>query len=200
MRSINSSMQKVAITITGVVALMLIGIYSGNSRTALGADQSPTTSPTSKPGIIRIKAGQDTPFTDSKGNVWMAEKGFDGGETIDRDPNLAIANTDDPGLYRNEHYSMDTFTWPLANGKYTVKLYFAETYDDEPAAVGTRVFSMNVQGTDFKDFDVFKLAGGAHKAYVLTVPVEVTNGKFVIKFTPNIQNPEINGIEIDPAS
>ena len=28
--------------------------------------------------ILRIKAGQDTPFTDSNGNVWLPEQGFEG--------------------------------------------------------------------------------------------------------------------------
>src|SRR5208337_2422947 len=34
---------------------------------------------------IRIKAGQDTPFKDSSGNVWEAERGFEGGAVIGRD-------------------------------------------------------------------------------------------------------------------
>jgi hypothetical protein len=32
------------------------------------------------------------------------------------------------------------------------------------------------------------------------VDVDVTDGKLDIKFTPNIENPEINAIEIIPAS
>jgi hypothetical protein len=46
--------------------------------------------------------------------------------------------------------------------------------------------------------DVFAKAGGALRAYVETVNVEVTDGKLDIKFTPNVENPEINGIEIVP--
>ena len=61
-------------------------------------------------GVVRIKAGQSTPFTDSSGNVWQAEQGFEGGQTVDRDPGTAIANTKDPGLYLTEHYSMDSFS------------------------------------------------------------------------------------------
>jgi len=148
-------------------------------------------------GVVRIKAGQSTPFTDSSGNVWQAEQGFDGGEVIERDPGLAIANTKDPGLFRTEHYSMNSFSCNVPNGKYTAKLYFAETFEGVTTA-GGRVFSFNVQGHDFKDFDVFVKAGGADRAYVETVPVEVTNGKFTITFTSNIENPEINAIELIP--
>jgi hypothetical protein len=43
---------------------------------------------------------------------------------------------------------------------------------------------------------VFAKAGGSNRAYVENVPVEVTNGKFQIKFTSNIENPQINAIEL----
>lgn len=94
---------------------------------------------------------------------------------------------------------MESFSWPLANGKYQVKLHFCETFEGITGP-GERVFSFTVQGQEFKDFDVFKKAGGALKACVETVNVEVTNGKLHIKFTGNIENPQINGIEIIPVS
>jgi len=157
------------------------------------------TAPAAAVSIIRIKAGLDTPVTDAEGRVWQAEKGFGGGDTIERDPNLAIANTTDPVLYRSEHYAMDSFSYPLPNGRYTVKLHFAETYEDITGP-GQRVFSYNVQGRDFKDFDVFQKAGGADRAYIETVPVDVTDGKLKITFTTQVENPEINAIEIIPQS
>lgn len=55
-----------------------------------------------------------------------------------------------------------------------------------------------MQGHEFKDFDVWAKAGGAMKAYVETVPVEVTDQNLVITFTPNVENPQINGLEILP--
>ena len=148
-------------------------------------------------GIYRVKAGSSDPFTDSAGHVWQAEVGFSGGDVIDRDPGLAITNTADPGLFRSEHYSMDSFSCSVPNGNYIAKLYFAETYEGITGP-GMRVFSFNVQGTDFKDFDVWVKAGGPDTAYVLPVPVKVTDGKFTVTFTPNIENPEINAIELDP--
>ncbi len=146
--------------------------------------------------IIRIKAGQSTPFKDSQGNVWEAERGFEGGETIER-PDIAIANTKEPGLYRSEHYSMDSFSCDVPNGKYIANLHFAETFEGITGE-GQRVFSFSVHGREFKDFDVWKKAGGANRAYVMTVPVEVTDGKFKITFTSKIENPQINAIEVIP--
>lgn len=145
---------------------------------------------------VRIQAGSSVPFTDSHGNVWLADQGFNGGDIIER-PDLVITNTDEPEIYRSEHYAMDSFSWPLANGNYLVKLHFCETFEGI-TGTGQRVFSFNVQGHDFKDFDVWAKAGGPLTAYVVTVPVEIKDGKLLITFTSNIENPQINGIEIIP--
>lgn len=147
---------------------------------------------------LRIKAGVTEPFTDADGNVWQPDHGFADGDTIARSEDLPIVNTTNPALYRSERYGMTSFSLPLANGKYLVKLHFAETFDgiDGP---GLRVFSFNVAGHEFKDFDVFAKSGGLHHAYVESVPVDITGGKLDITFTANIENPEINGIEIIPA-
>ncbi len=145
---------------------------------------------------IRIKAGKTETVKDAEGNVWLADQGFDGGQTIER-PDIQIANTKSPDLYRAEHYSMNSFSWPVPNGKYLVKLHFAETFDGI-SGPGQRVFSFNVQGQEFKDFDVWVKAGGPLKAYVETVPVDVTDGKIKVTFTPMIENPQICAIEIVP--
>ncbi|MGO8676745.1 MAG: alpha/beta hydrolase-fold protein [Limisphaerales bacterium] len=145
---------------------------------------------------IRIKAGKSEPVKDAEGNVWLADQGFEGGQTLER-PDIQIANTKCPDLYRAERYSMDSFSWPVPNGKYEVKLHFAETFEGITGP-GQRVFSFSVQGHQFKDFDVWVKAGGPLKAYVETVPVEVTDGKFKVTFTPNVENPQICAIEIIP--
>ncbi len=148
--------------------------------------------------VIRIKAGNSEPVKDSEGNVWMADQGFEGGQTIAR-LDLQIANTKSPDLYRAEHYSMDSFSWPVPNGKYVVKLHFAETFEGITGP-GGRVFSFNVQGKEFPEFDVWVKAGGFLKAYVETVNVEVTDGKIKVTFTPKVENPQICAIEIIPQS
>jgi endoglucanase len=148
---------------------------------------------------IRIDAGATTNLTDSSGNVWLADQGFTGGEIVTRADDLQIANTKDAAIYRTEHYDMTAFSWPVPNGKYTVKLHFAETYDGI-SGPGQRVFSFNVEGHETKDFDVWAKTGGLGRADVETVNVDVTDGKLDITFTPGVQSPEINGIEIIPGS
>ena len=110
-----------------------------------------------------------------------------------------IAGTKEQGLFISEHFSMSAFSKKLPNGKYLAKLYFAETYTGITGP-GQRVFSFSVHGHDFKDFDVWVKAGGFRRAYIETVPVEVTNGEFRIVFTPQVENPAIKAIEIIPQS
>ncbi|HRZ47681.1 MAG TPA: alpha/beta hydrolase-fold protein [Candidatus Paceibacterota bacterium] len=147
---------------------------------------------------IRIKAGKSEPVKDADGNLWLADQGFEGGQTIER-PDIQIANTRSPDLYRAERYSMDSFSWSVPNGKYLVKLHFAETFEGI-SGPGERVFSFNVQGKEFKDFDPWIQAGGFLKAYIETVPVEVADGKIKVTFTPKVENPQICAIEIFPQS
>jgi hypothetical protein len=164
---------------------------SAPSTTAPAPAVIPTT-----PTIIRIKAGSSEPFKDAAGNTWKAEEGFEGGNVIGRE-GIEVANTKDPGLFLSEHYGMDSFSCVAANGKYVAKLYFSELYDGITGP-GQRVFTFNVQGHEFKDFDVWAKAGGPNRAYVETVPVEINDGKFKITFTPNVENPQINAIELIP--
>jgi len=147
---------------------------------------------------VRIKAGLFNSFTDSDGNVWLPDQGFADGDTAERPDDLQVANTKDPVFYRTERYGMTAFSYPVPNGKYILKLHFAETFDGI-SGPGGRVFSFNVGGQEFKDFDIWVKAGGALRAYIETVNVEVTNGKLEIAFTAKEENPEINGIEILPA-
>jgi tRNA A-37 threonylcarbamoyl transferase component Bud32 len=171
---------------TGEMAMPVSPVTPENAATA------------SVPPPVRIKAGSSRPLTDSEGNLWLADQGFTDGETAERSDDLAIANTEDPALYQSERYGMTSFAYPVPSGKYVVKLHFAETYDAIKGP-GGRVFTYIVEGHEFKDFDVWARAGGAQRACVETANVEVTDGTLNINFTPQQQNPEINGIEILPA-
>lgn len=174
-----------------VFSLALASLLVGGALIVHAADAA-TKRPT-----IRIKTGITKPLTDETGVVWQADTGFADGETIAR-PELSIDHTKTPSLYRAERYSMTKFEQALPNGKYTVKLHFAETFEGI-TAIGERVFSFNVEGKEFKDFDVFAKAGGFCKALIVPVEVDIKDGKLDITFTPKVENPEINAIEIIPA-
>lgn len=109
----------------------------------------------------------------------------------------AVTGTTDAGLFTSEHWGMTAFSCKIPNGKYLAKLYFAETYEGI-TGTGQRVFSLNIHGHEIKDFDIWAKAGGPRRAYIETVPAEVTNGEFRIVFTRQLENPAINAIEIVP--
>ena len=92
---------------------------------------------------------------------------------------------------------MTAFSVPVPNGKYLVKLHFAETSSAVTAA-GERVFGIKVEDKELKDFDVMKKAGAREKALVEPVEVEVKDGKLDIAFTERTQHTLINGIEVLP--
>ncbi|HEX5399465.1 MAG TPA: malectin [Verrucomicrobiae bacterium] len=147
---------------------------------------------------VRINCGSTENTTDSEGNVWLADEGFADGNPYQADE-VQIANTKDPAIYRAERYSMSAYNFGVPNGRYTVKLLFAEVYTGI-AGPGDRVFSFDVQGHEFKNFDIWVKAGGPDKAYVQSVDVDVTNGVLNITFMPIVENPKVNGIEILPRS
>ncbi|MEW6236152.1 MAG: malectin domain-containing carbohydrate-binding protein [Candidatus Omnitrophota bacterium] len=154
---------------------------------------------------IRVACGAEQPYTDKDGNLWLPDEvkapGASleppDGMTIERDEQFEVPNVAFPQIFRTERYSMSAYEFNLPNGKYTVRLHFAETYTGI-AGIGDRVYSFAVQGQKpEKDFDIYKEAGGPYKAIQREYKgVEVTDGKLRITFTPNIQNPAINGIEI----
>jgi hypothetical protein len=214
MKNTNRRMQKWA---GGFAVLLAVALAAGCHRasdqdsadtdsTADTAPATPARAPVPAPPAppaevtppVRIKAGATEQMKDSAGNVWLPDQGFADGQTY-AVTNAAVTNTLNQALYRTERYSMTAYRFVVPNGKYTVKLHFAEVYSGITEA-GQRVFSFNVQGHEFKDFDIWAKAGGFGKAYVESVNVEVTDGKLNITFTPNVENPKICGIEILPRS
>jgi hypothetical protein len=185
-------------TATAVVVAPAAATTPAVTAAPVAAAPVAATMPTQQ-SVIRIDAGASTAYTNSVGEVWLADQGFEGGDTSDRGSDLQITNATDQTIYRTEHYGMTSFSQALPNGKYTVKLHFAETYDGI-GGPGERVFSVKVGEQEIKDLDVFAKTGGLNRAYVVTMDnVNITNGKLDITFTENIQSPEINGIEIIPA-
>jgi len=145
---------------------------------------------------IRIKAGSPTNWKDKDGNEWLADAGFTEGAMVDLGK-VKIEGTTNPDIYTSEHSNMEKFAWPVANGKYAVKLHFVENPEDAKN-IGERVFSMDVSGEKINKLDIIKEAGGVNKALVKTVHVMVTTGKIEITFKGEQKEPLINGIEIIP--
>jgi hypothetical protein len=153
--------------------------------------------------VLRVDCGAFAPFKDKSGNVWIADQelgtgkiwGADDGMTIGR-PQVGITGTEIARIYETERYSMGSYQFTVPNGKYTVRLHFAETFEGIMGP-GQRVFSVSVPGQEtLKDLDLFKTVGPLKPLIKEYKGVAVENGQLVVGFTPNIENPQICGIEI----
>jgi endoglucanase len=133
--------------------------------------------------VLRVNCASTEPYTDMAGNLWLVDQvmeedkawGFVDGMTIDRG-DLGIIGTDAPKIYETERYSMSAYEFKVPNGKYTVRLHFAETYDGITGD-GQRIFSITInEKTVLEDFDPYKEAGGFQKPVVKTInSLAVTN-------------------------
>ena len=80
----------------------------------------------SKP-TVRIKTGISKPLTDETGVVWQPDHGFADGDTIER-PNHDCKH-EHPLTVSRGALQHDEIHDALPNGKYIVKLHFAETFE-----------------------------------------------------------------------
>jgi len=198
--------------LAGTLLLAATGCESMPSKPAAEAPRAEakpaapakTETPIAARPTIRIKAGADSAVTDSTGTKWLADQGFEGGSVEDR-PDLKVTGTTTPELYRAERYSMESYSVKVPNGAYVLKLHFSEDYDGI-SGPDDRVFTYAVKdGTatgktikEVKNFSPWKASGAQFKAYVDSVPVNVTGGQITVTFTPQVENPQINALEIIP--
>jgi hypothetical protein len=144
---------------------------------------------------IRIKCGGSA-LTDSQGQVWAADYGFNGGHlSLTQD---VIGGTMDPKLFQGGRWGDTpplTYTFPVVNGAYHVNLYFAESYPADQV-VGARVFDVKMQGTTvFSKLDVFATAG-ANTALIKGADINVTAGVVTIEFDNIADHAKVAAIEI----
>jgi hypothetical protein len=145
----------------------------------------------------RINAGGGS-YTDSLGQAWSADQGFNTGtaKTITN----AIAGTIDDPLFQSERWDPSTapelqYSLSVPNGNYRVNLYFSDTYTGTQK-VGARVFDVLIEGAlRFDNLDIFAEAGG-FTALTKTADVSVTDGVLNIEFRHVVENPKINAIEV----
>lgn len=150
---------------------------------------------------MRINCG-GSGYTDSQGQVWAADSGFNEGtaSTIA----AKVTGTNDPTLFQTGRWATTTRTplqdsFAVPNGKYHVNLYFAETYAPQQSR-GARIFNVKLNGAmAFQNVDIFAEAG-ASAALIKGSELTVSNGKLLIELDGVVQNPKVNAIEVLPGT
>jgi Malectin domain len=171
----------------GFIALLAIAL----SPAAVRAQQKP----------IRVNCG-GAAYTDSKGQVWQADFGFNEG-TISSIA-ATVKDTSDSPLFQKSRLNAAratplSYTFTVPDGVYHVNLYFAET-DPARMAVGARIFDVKMQGRFvFDNLDIFAEAG-SDSAIVKSSDVTVSNGTITLDFINVVQSAKINAIEILPGT
>ncbi|HVZ80896.1 MAG TPA: malectin domain-containing carbohydrate-binding protein, partial [bacterium] len=103
----------------------------------------------------RVNAGGPD-YTDTLGNLWVADENFSGGSTIGQGN---VTGTNDPTLYATQRYGTFSYSFNVPAGTYQLTLKLAETYSGNSSA-GARVFSVAVNGTTVvSNLDLFAEVG-----------------------------------------
>jgi hypothetical protein len=149
---------------------------------------------------IRIVAGSSR-YKDPEGNIWLSDRYVIGGR-----PGQAAtgAKSEQTSLYGSHRVGNFRYLLPVVPyEKYRVRLYFEEPwFGRENAGIGgpgSRVFDVWCNGVVLlKDFDILKEAGSGPLVKTFDNVQATAQGKIEIIFTPVINYPLINAIEVLP--
>jgi hypothetical protein len=172
----------------------------------LGPPTAPTPGPRPRPARLpsdrptRILAGATEAYIDRIGQRWVPDSPYTDGE-ITKTAHLTSTGIDgatDAQVYLSEREGLGQYEFPVHNGRYTVKLHFAETRKEfnQP---GKRVFSVYVNDTLIPHLDITAEAGKPNKALVKTVGLVVKDKTIRLRFAAERNLAKVNAIEIIPA-
>jgi hypothetical protein len=106
----------------------------------------------------------------------------------------AIEGTGDPILYQTHRYGLSSYRFSLPNGRYSVRLRFAETYPYTTS--GARVFSILIEGLEALTRLDLVTAPGRWVAADYTFTADVSDGLLSIDFTAVVGPPIVSAIEV----
>ncbi len=152
--------------------------------------------------VMRIACGSSTGGTDTQGHVWQSDAYFAGGTDYSR-ANMAMLDLP----FRALRYGSFTYSVPLPNGDYTIKLSWLENRtaaSTPPIGPGQRLIAASVAGSGTlqvvaANLDLFAQVGSM-MPYTATFAVTVTNGKMIVSVgpaTPDSLSGLLSGIQID---
>ncbi|MCS7041320.1 MAG: malectin [Bryobacteraceae bacterium] len=98
---------------------------AGPAPTSPAAVQADDLTSAARVGEIRIAAGSAVPVRDKDGEIWLSDRYFQGGEAKSR-PDLEVAGTLTPELFRSWREGEFSYRIPLKPGVYELTLWFCE--------------------------------------------------------------------------
>jgi hypothetical protein len=149
---------------------------------------------------IRIIAAPN-PYKDPEGNVWLPDRYVIGGRP-GQSPKLV--KNEPTGLYASHRVGNFRYILPVVpNEKYRVRLYFQEPWfgkeNNGIGGPGSRVFDVWCNGAVLlKDFDILSEGGSRPVAKTFDNVQATAHGKIELTFSPIINYPLINAIEVLP--
>ena len=157
-------------------------------------------------GSVRIACGRTKTHTDRGGEVWDADRDYEGGAAFEVHRQF-IARAYDPKIFQTGRSGNFTYKIPLAPGVYELHLYFNEsTYGPAMPAGGgeiSRIFAVSANGKPLLPrFDIYADAGGSNIADV-RVFKDITPGPgqvLTLAFQGLTGVALVNAIELIPAS
>jgi len=154
---------------------------------------------------ILILCGRSKTHADSLGNLWGADRYFEGGTEAEL-PRGFIARAADQELFRGARTGDFSYHIPLAPGMYQLHLYFVETMFGPGTAAGggenSRVFHVAAEGRRIlSEFDIISDAGGPNIAdeRVFKNISPGPDGMLHLRFMTQRSPAMVSGIKLEPA-
>lgn len=160
------------------------------------------------PSILRINSGgPEVTYGDI---TFLEDQFFEGSTEAYSNPFVTeIAGTEMDDIYLTERITDNTdvlgpfsYAIPVANGTYTVKLYFAEIYwgVNNPEMLqggeGSRIFNVSMEDTvTFIGYDLYKEVG-SNTATSRMYDIIVSDGELNIIFEASKNKPKVSAIEV----
>jgi len=142
-----------------------------------------------------INLGSNRSVQTSDGTVFEADTtGVGNRYTNSRDD---VAGTQADLLFQSHAWSTEglSYDFDIADGQYTVELYFAEVYEPTSRTDG-RVFDVSLEGEVIRDsLDVYAEVGD-DAAFVVTKTVTVSDGSLTLDLENETQNSMLSGIKV----
>lgn len=187
------------------ISALLLAVGSLMAALSLPTTPASAASATCQPGsatltpVVAINSGG--PQVSIDGRTWLADQYVSGGHSWTNPSTVDIANTTADVLYRSERAGTAfSYSIPVPNGHYLVRLHFAEIYYGAPAGTpsGSRNQLVNLESgfAEVSNLNLTQAAGGVMRAFVQGVETTVRDGALSITAQANTAGASLAAVEV----